>query len=125
VQRLIIIENTFHLLHRERVINYIDCTKKHFSNNVYEDKDLNLFLDFDLYTFSFEDFNDYMIYGEGITYEFTHHLTLDSFLEGRTNFLSGVLEKNALYRTTEFFDKFEENAKNNIRKEIEYLKSKK
>jgi predicted metal-dependent HD superfamily phosphohydrolase len=124
MQRLIIIENTFHLLHRERVIYYIDCTKKHFSNDVYEDKDMNLFLDFDLFTFSDEDFNKYLTYSEGIVYEFTHHFTMEEFIKGRTKFLSMVLEKNALYRTSEFFDKFEENAKNNIRKEIEYLNSK-
>jgi predicted metal-dependent HD superfamily phosphohydrolase len=96
------------------------CTKYHFSETEYDDLDLNYMLDFDLYTFGLP-FEDYAKINEGIVYEFTHHINMGEFVKGRTGFLNLVLKKSIIYRTSEFYDKYEVKAMENINKEIEML----
>ena len=95
------------------------CTKYHFSDNEYDDSDLNYFLDFDLETFGLDNFDDYMLINSGIQYEYTHHLKFENFKTGRNKFLSFVLTKKSIYRTDEYKFNQEKKAKENIHKEIE------
>jgi predicted metal-dependent HD superfamily phosphohydrolase len=106
-----------------KVNHYIMCTKYHFSDKSYNDLDLNYMLDFDLYTFGLESLEDYLRINEGIMYEFTHHYELADFLKGRTSFLNMVLAKDRIYRTEDYYSKYEERARENIKQEIEKLKN--
>ena len=95
------------------------CTKYHFKDIVYDDNDLNLFLDIDLESFGIISFEEYI--NNGIMYEYTHHYDLKEYIEGRTKFLQSLLKKDFIYRSIEFKDKLEIIARENIGKEIEYL----
>lgn len=97
------------------------CTKYHFDNNIYNDNDLNYFLDLDLQSLGVESFQEYLIINNGIKYEYTHHYNIKDYIKGRITFLQLLLNKDNIYRTNEFKDKLEIITKDNIRKEIEYL----
>ncbi len=104
----------------DKVCKYIICTKYHFTNTEYDDSDLNYFLDFDLETFSIENFDDYSEINSGIRYEYTHHFKLEEFIQGRLKFLQLVLSKNSIFRTEEFRNNSEKKARDNIQREINF-----
>lgn len=114
-------ENTFQIVDKTKICHYIDCTKNHFTDTVYEDNDLNLFLDFDLNLFGNDNYEEYHKIVEKIKYEYRHPYSEDEYIQGRSKFLKGVLSKSRMFRTEEFFNNYEEIAKNNIKQEIEEI----
>ena len=106
----------------DRVAMFIQETANHFKvNKVYDDKLVDLFLDFDISIFSMDDEideyeknikNEYLFYGE------------EKYNEERIRILQILLEKEYIYRTELFKKAFEEKARNNIKKIIESLQKK-
>lgn len=100
----------------EKVVQYIEATKTHESNN---DSDLNFFLDFDLSILGSDD-TIYDVYARQIREEFS--LT-PSFMykRGRRKVLTNLLERPHIYKTTVFQMKFEAKARENIQRELKNL----
>jgi len=92
------------LIDRDKIAKYIMCTKHHFDETTYDDSDLNYVLDFDLWEFSNEDFDKYMVYSRRIYFEFSH-FSEAKLRHGRTQFFEKVLKKSYIFRHEEFFNK--------------------
>ncbi|EAZ91218.1 HD domain-containing protein [Crocosphaera chwakensis] len=96
----------------------IIATKKHELN---QDKDTNLLLDFDLAILG-EKRNKYLEYAENIRKEYLiypDHI----YNQGRRQVLQEFLERNFLYKTKLFQDKFEETARKNLNWELGQLRT--
>ena len=96
----------------------IVATKKHELN---QDKDTNLLLDFDLAILG-EKRSKYLEYAENIRKEYLiypDHI----YNQGRSQVLQRFLERDFLYKTKFFQDKFEETARKNLNWEIEQLRT--
>ena len=100
----------------EKVVDYILATKTHESN---ADNDLNYFLDFDLSILGSEE-TIYDIYTKQINDEYSFY---PDFLynRGRRKVLNSFLEKEFIYKTAIFRAKLEEQARINIKAELEKL----
>ena len=105
------------MINKDKIKEFILCTKKHFENKDYNDSDLNLFLDFDLSSFRSEK-DEYVEINKGIEFEFMHHLTPEKLSKGRKMFLESVLKKKNIFRTKNF-EKYENKARENIQYEID------
>ncbi len=98
----------------QKVVDYILATKTH---GMSEDSDLNYFLDFDLSILGAEDLI-YDIYSQQIREEYGFY---PSFLydRGRKKVLKAFLERDFIYKTDEFRDKYEAKARENIQRELD------
>lgn len=121
IKRSLVLENTLEMIEPNKVIKYIMATKSHFDNQLYDDEDLNYFLDADLVSLGNQSIEDYMNINRMIKYEFTNHLSQQEWICGRRKFLEMVLNKEHIYRTNEFRLKYEQNARKNIAEELELL----
>lgn len=121
VKRALVIENTLELIDVDKVSLYILCTKHHFEEFSYEDSDLNYMLDFDLMSLAVDE-SKYFEINDRIRYEYRHHLSEEQWNVGRRKFLEKVLEKKSIYRTEEFKSQMEDNARRNIKLELESFK---
>ena len=103
------------------VKKYITATISHkLPEEDKEDEDLKLFLDFDLEVLGRER-SEYIVYMRQIRREYSQ-FTDDMYRHGRKAVLERFLERERLFFSAEFFEKFEETAKENLRWEIEALK---
>jgi predicted metal-dependent HD superfamily phosphohydrolase len=100
----------------EKVAQYILATKTHESSN---DNDLNYFLDMDLSILGSEE-TIYDIYAKQISDEYSFY---PSFLynRGRKKVLSSFLDKEFIFKTTEYRTALEKQARINIARELENL----
>jgi predicted metal-dependent HD superfamily phosphohydrolase len=100
----------------EKVVAYINATKTHTSNG---DSDLAWFLDFDLSILGAED-GIYDVYTRQIREEYS---AFPNFIynRGRKKALRGLLEKDFLYHTADFREKYEAKARQNIQRELDSL----
>jgi predicted metal-dependent HD superfamily phosphohydrolase len=64
----------------------------------------------------------YMDNSINIKKEFSH-LSDEEWIEGRINFLNDFLKRKRIYQTDEYYNKYEEQAKLNLNKELNYLKN--
>jgi len=96
---------------------YIIATKLHKIEQ--KDSDLAYFLDFDLAILG-KDWDDYLKYTGKIRKEFSIYPNI-LYRKGRKKALNSFLDSDRIYKTTDFFNKFEIQARKNIRKEINEL----
>lgn len=80
-------------------------------------KEIGFFLDLDLSILGTEDYNDYLNYVQNIRMEFSLYNN-EEFKKGRTDFLKRMLNRNFLFYTGEMKQRFEANAYNNLKKEL-------
>ena len=83
------------------------------------DNDINLFTDADLSVLG-ASWNDYESYYKNIRREYSIYPDI-IYNPGRRKILQHFLNMERIYKTTFFFEKFEENARNNLKREIETL----
>ncbi|XP_012945344.1 uncharacterized protein LOC101858818 [Aplysia californica] len=102
----------------ERVAGMISATISHKANNP-DDQDLCLFLDFDLSILG-QSAEVYESYAEKIRQEYIH-FSDESYREGRVKVLQGLLSSPRLFISKELGDLFEDQARENMRKEITSL----
>ncbi|PMD13482.1 hypothetical protein NA56DRAFT_651794 [Hyaloscypha hepaticicola] len=103
------------------VKKYITATISHtLPEEDKEDEDFKLFLDFDLGVLGRER-SEYTVYMRQIRREF-NQFTDDMYQHGRKAVLERFLERERLFFSEEFFERFEETAKGNLRWEIGTLK---
>lgn len=106
-----------------RVSQYIKATISHTIDPEDEvDEDLKLCLDFDLEVLGREE-AEYKMYASQIREEYGHFSELE-YREGRVTVLEKFLGRERLFFTDEFYDKFEERARDNLQTEIEELRAK-
>jgi predicted metal-dependent HD superfamily phosphohydrolase len=107
---------------RSRVSEYIERTITHTLpiKDGEADSDLRLFLDFDLEVLS-RNSTDYALYAEQIRQEYSH-FTESDYCVGRIKVLEAFLERHRLYFSDAFHRMHEENARENLKGEIEMLK---
>lgn len=99
-----------------KVKTMILLTENHFTDVVIT-SDEKVFLDLDVAILAAEE-KEYDTYVNNIMIEY-QHVSRESYLDGRINFLSKLLDKKIF--KTDFFSNFEEQAKNNIIRELEFL----
>lgn len=99
-----------------KVMKYIEATKNHSKTN---DKDLQVLLDLDLAILG-QSKNVYQNYASQVREEFGY---VPNFLykRGRKLVLKSFLDKPTIYQTLFFQEKLEEQARENIRQELESL----
>jgi predicted metal-dependent HD superfamily phosphohydrolase len=103
------------------VKKYITATISHkLAEEDKEDEDLKLFLDFDLEVLGRER-SEYIVYMRQIRREY-NQFTDDMYWHGRKAVLERFLERDRLFFSEEFCEKFEETAKENLRWEVGALK---
>jgi len=96
----------------ESVVNYILSTKNHNVSNTCEDKSLKLFLDIDLSILG-ADTQRFLDYDKAIRQEYSW---VPGFLYNakRKSILKSFLKKDTIFKTPEFFEKYEGKARKNI-----------
>jgi len=97
----------------EKCYNYILATKNHETNN---ENDLNYLLDFDLSILSSQDI-DYEIYLKQIRKEYSFFPDI-IYNAGRKKVLQYFLKQKKIYKTDEFYVKFEKKARENLNNEL-------
>ncbi|OQY01308.1 MAG: hypothetical protein B6I20_07830 [Bacteroidetes bacterium 4572_117] len=97
--------------------NYIVATKSH--ETMFADPDLAYFLDFDLAILG-KDWIGYSEYTEKVRKEYSIYPNV-LYKKGRKKALNNILENDRIYKTEDFFRKFEKQARKNIKKEIDEL----
>lgn len=95
---------------------YILATKNHKFNS---NSNINLLLDFDLFTLG-KSWNEYLEYTKQIRKEYAIY-TDQLYIPGRINVLRHFLCSKYIYKTKDFQDKYENQARNNLNKELKYL----
>lgn len=106
----------------DRVSMFIQETANHFQvNKNYDDKLIELFLDFDMSIFSLD--NEINEYEKNIKNEYLFYPE-KKYNDERIRILRLLLEKESIYRTEIFKKSYEEKARNNIKKLIEFLQNK-
>jgi predicted metal-dependent HD superfamily phosphohydrolase len=100
----------------EKCKNQILATKQHLTN---VDDDTNYFTDADLSILG-ADWEQYCVYFKNVRKEYSIYPSI-IYNPGRKKVLQHFLGMNRIYKTAFFFDKFEENAKKNLQKEMEQL----
>lgn len=96
----------------ERCKEQILATKSHIAYN----NDTNIFLDADLAILGQSD-EDYKLYTQKIRQEYSF-VSDEDYTKGRVGLLKHFLEMERIYKTEYFFDKFENQARKNIKKEL-------
>ncbi len=101
-----------------KIMNYIEATKNHQKTT---DEDLQVLLDLDLAILG-QSKNVYQNYAKQIREEYGY---VPNFLykRGRKRVLKNFLEKPVIYQTSFFREQLEEQAKENIKEELEKLSS--
>ncbi len=99
------------------VYDFIIATKSHETD--YNNQDLDYFLDFDMAILG-KNWDDYLSYTKQIRKEYSIYPNI-LFRKGRKEALKSFLQIERIYKTDAFFNKFEERARKNIRKEIKEL----
>eukprot|EP00118_Oscarella_pearsei_P027429 m.1214 g.1214 ORF g.1214 m.1214 type:complete len:221 (+) comp5895_c0_seq1:156-818(+) len=94
----------------------------HASSSTYGTQDEHYFLDFDMAILGSPE-EDYLKYANQIRKEYSH-VPAEAYCTGRCQVLEGFLSTNNIYNTKEFQCRFEEQARQNMRKEIDRLQSK-
>lgn len=94
----------------------IMATKSHISSG---DSDTNYFTDADLSVLGM-DWESYTQYYKGVRKEYAIYPTL-IYNPGRKKVLNHFLSMERIYKTDHFYHKFEEQAKENLKKELEIL----
>ena len=100
----------------ERAVNIILSTRDH---NLSADADCNLFLDADLSVLGSAP-AEYLVYAERVRKEFESVPSL-IYRAGRKKILKRFLERDSIFKTNVFKDRFEEQARKNILAEIDSL----
>ena len=100
---------------RRRVHNLVMVTADHDPST----QDEQLLADLDLSVLGARP-TLYDAYSKAIREEFAH-LSDEDFRTGRAQFLSSLLDKDAIYHTPEFRAQYERTAKQNLRRELESL----
>jgi predicted metal-dependent HD superfamily phosphohydrolase len=95
----------------ERISQQIIATKEHSSS---EDSDSDLLIDADLAILGSGDYESYL---KGIREEYSCYSDRE-FYEGRRVVLEYFLMQKQIYKTTYFFDRYEQKARWNLEKEI-------
>ena len=86
----------------KKVSFYIMCTKYHFDEKrIYEDPELNYFIDFDLFTFSLEDEDSFFQVSKNIRKEF-FFFNDKEWASGRIKFLESLYSKTFIFRSDEY-----------------------
>jgi predicted metal-dependent HD superfamily phosphohydrolase len=101
----------------DKVVQYILATKTHDNHN--NDHDLSFFLDFDMSILGAEE-AIYAVYTQQIRDEYSIYPGF-IYNRGRKKMLKSFLEKPFIYQTEEFRAKFESQARENIKKELDSL----
>ncbi|MCI0336572.1 MAG: hypothetical protein L0226_03275, partial [Acidobacteria bacterium] len=101
----------------ELVRQMVLATKEHRNHGFSED--INFFLDFDLSILGSED-QVYQSYSEAIRKEYWWVPTI-LYRQGRRKVLESFLERESIYFTSEMAQKYEQQARRNIKREIESL----
>ncbi|RYD57985.1 MAG: hypothetical protein EOP56_06855 [Sphingobacteriales bacterium] len=96
---------------------YIVATSNHDKS---ADSDCNIFVDADLSILG-TPWNEYLQYSENIKKEYAH-VPDALYRPGRSAVLMKFLEREQIFNSKFFFEKYERQAKENIRKELELLK---
>lgn len=92
------------------------ATKKHKENS---DSDTNFFIDADLSIFGQPD-DIYENYRKNVRLEYLYYPSV-IFNKGRIQILNNSLKQDSIFKTNYFKNKFEEQAKVNLNKEIKFL----
>lgn len=100
----------------KKCMNLIESTAKHIANN---DLDSSLFIDLDLSILG-ENWPLYQIYISNIRKEYSN-FDEQTFKRGRLKVLKSILDRNNIYETEYFKDKYELQARTNISHEIEII----
>lgn len=100
----------------KRCVNHILATKSH---NWSDDEDSNLFMDADLSILG-SDWDQYQQYTAQVRKEYSIYPDL-VYKPGRKKVLTGFLERESIFKTPSFKQRFEEPARQNILREIESL----
>ena len=116
-------DNIYKMLTKEmiqKVIDYIDATIKHQIKKEYiDDKDIEWFLDFDLAILG-EQEDIYQLYMKNIRKEYIH-VQSPMFEQKRSEVMRRFLNREQLYFSNEFIQKFENIARQNVANEIQML----
>ena len=97
--------------------NYIIATKSHLNND--EDPDLNYFLDFDLEKLG-ASWNEYEEYTKQIRQEYKIY-PKPLYNKGRKKVLQHFLSQQRIYKSEDFFELYEKQARENLQKELSVL----
>lgn len=100
----------------ERCKIQILATKHHLNHT---DSDTNYFTDADLSVLG-QDWDAYNAYAENVRKEYAIYPD-ELYLPGRKKVLTHFLDMSRIYKTDYFFDRLEQCAKQNLRKELEWL----
>lgn len=100
---------------RMHVCELIILTKKHDWSKF---EDGNLFVDIDMAILGAKE-DEYKKYFKNCNKEYSS-IPHGMYKRGRINFLESLLEKEHIFITKSFIDKYEERARSNIEREIEY-----
>ena len=100
----------------QRCYNHILATKSHDSSI---DSDTNYFTDADLSVLGL-DWNSYQLYCKKIRKEYSMYPD-ELYNPGRKKVLQHFLTMERIYKSDAFYEKFEEQAKSNIKKEMDVL----
>lgn len=111
----------------DQVVSLIIMTAKHQvstqldkdNHKEISERDAKYFLDMDLAILGI-DWPNYHTYTEHIRLEYAH-VNDNAFREGRKTVLAGFLERERLYFTDDFYQKYEQRARHNIKREIKLL----
>ena len=103
-------------LNKQLVFDAICATQQHQQNEI---EDINWLIDFDLKILA-KDWEDYKIYFEQIRKEYRIYPDF-LYKPGRAKALKHFLENEFIFQTNEFRGLYEEKARTNIEKEIEFL----
>ncbi|XP_071953062.1 uncharacterized protein [Antedon mediterranea] len=106
------------------VFNWILMTRSHITHvhltpNMYANEDKYYFLDADMHVLGLAD-DEYDEYSDQIRSEYIH-VAVDTYKERRTKLLQGFLKLPNIYATQVFRDKYEVQARRNMRREIDRL----
>ncbi|MCE3295295.1 MAG: hypothetical protein K0R65_1009 [Crocinitomicaceae bacterium] len=99
-----------------RCMNQILATKKH---EMSADPDANYFTDADLSTLAF-DWENYRVYMQNVRREYAVYADV-LYNPGRKKVLEQLLGMKRLYKTDHFYDRYEKQARENLRREMELL----
>ncbi|XP_078574280.1 uncharacterized protein LOC144860766 [Branchiostoma floridae x Branchiostoma japonicum] len=97
-------------------------TEEHRNKDRYGTKDEHYFLDFDMSVLGWPE-QEYDVYAEQIRQEYVH-IPLDQYRERRAKFLKKTLsEVTNIFSTEEFREQFEQQARQNLHREIQHLQA--
>lgn len=97
----------------QKTTDYILATKNHI---LHEDSDCNFLLDADLSVLG-SDWESYLAYSKQVRKEYSIYPNF-VYNPGRKKVLNHFLEMEKIFKTDYFYEKFEENAKENLAREL-------